>query len=1161
VYRDGDGLVVSATDLVDFLECGHLTSLSLARSTASGRVAAVDDPGLDVLRSRGLEHEAAYLDALRAEGLSVVEISGFATDRAALRDAARMTRDALDAGVDVVYQATFFDERDPAIAWRGHADFLRRVESPYEGRPRYEPEDTKLAERVKPSAVLQLCSYAEQLAVLQGSEPEHIHVVLRGQARASVRLADVASYYRTARRRFLHAVRPGAADETYPDPVAHCEICNWSEQCAEQRRADDHLILVAGLGRDQIRKLTVAGIGTRTELAASDDSVAVRGMSRGVLDGLRAQARLQLTHEAAPDLPPPYELLPPSGPDRGLEALPPPSPGDLYFDMEGDPFVGDVGLEYLFGVGWVDDAGAFAFRAFWAHDDAEEKRAFEAFIAFVAERRAVHPELHVYHYASYEQTALGTLMGRHGTREDEVDDLFRARVLVDLYRVVRQGLRIGSESYSLKKLEPLYMESRTDAITDAASSIAEYERWLEEGDRQILDDIEAYNRVDCESTLLLHRWLEERRADVEAKFALALARRSTPAVGAEPEEDEELSELERQLADLTERLTGEGARPDEDADPDGYARWVLANLLEWHRREDKPAWWRYFDIIDGYEPGDLVDDTECIGDLTYVGEVGTVKSSVLHEYRFDPDQEYRIAVGTPVYDPMTERRRMAGDAETTRTPGKVVELDSRDGTIVLRRSRTTTAPHPTALMPDEFVPSKVLKQAIQRVAEAVATAGMDAPGELRAVRDLLRRVPPRIAGVASGAPLRQAGEDTLHAATRLMKGLDDSYLAIQGPPGTGKTFTAAHAIVDLVVSGRRVGITANSHAVITNLLAKTMEAADKRGERVSALQKKEDGGCLHDRVTVTNDNAEIETALIAGSVDIVAGTPWLFAREGLQGTLDHLVIDEAGQLSLANVVAVAGAARNLVLVGDPQQLAQPSRGTHPPGAGVSGLEHVLHGRPTIPHDHGLFLDTTWRMNPEVCRYISELAYDDRLTSRPECAQQRIVGPEPLGGSGLRWLPVEHTGNRLSSEEEAGQVRACYDELLARHLVDQHGKRRRITFDDLLVVAPYNAQVHLLSQHLPPDARVGTVDKFQGQEGAVVIVSLAASSAEDIPRGLEFLFSTNRLNVAVSRARALAIVVASPSLLAVHCRSVQQMRLVNGLCRFAELAPEPANGRP
>jgi uncharacterized protein len=391
---------------------------------------------------------------------------------------------------------------------------------------------------------------------------------------------------------------------------------------------------------------------------------------------------------------------------------------------------------------------------------------------------------------------------------------------------------------------------------------------------------------------------------------------------------------------------------------------------------------------------------------------------------------------------------------------------------------------------------------------------------------------------------------------RLAAGLQSSYLAVQGPPGSGKTSTAARMIVELVRRNRTVGITGNSHAVISHLLEKVMETASEEGRRVRAVQKvSADGvGCEGHGVERTKENQKVEDRLAEKGVDVVAGTPWLFARPGMRLAVDTLVVDEAGQLSLADVLSVAPAsARNLVLVGDPRQLAQPSTAHHPDGAGVSALEHVLGDHATIPDHLGVFLDHTWRLHPAICGFVSEQFYEGRLRSRADCAHQAVdLGPV-VGGSGLRWVPVEHQGDRTSSEEEAAAVARMVRALVGRPWTDRTKAREPLRLDDILVVAPYNAQVNLLTETLPRGVRVGTVDRFQGQEAPVVIVSMTSSSADDAPRGMGFLYSRNRLNVAVSRAQALSVVVGSPALLSVRCRTVDQMRLANVLCRYVEMA--------
>src|SRR5581483_7888393 len=683
--------------------------------------------------------------------------------------------------------------------------------------------------------------------------------------------------------------------------------------------------------------------------------------------------------------------------------LPEPSPGDLFFDMEGDPFVGEHGIEYLFGVGWVDDAGEFAYTSFWGHTEAEERAAFEAFVDFVQERRAVHPDLHVYHYAAYERTALGKLMGRYATREDEVDSFFRDNVLVDLYRVVRQSVAVGVPSYSIKKLEPLYMPKRDGEITDAASSIVEYEKWLRTGDDKVLAAIEDYNLVDCRSTWLLRDWLEARRAEAASTCGVEIARPRPPSELPEAEDATETARLASLLV------------PDpDDADPH---RWLLAQLLDWHRRESKPEWWQYFRRVLDATDDELIADSEAIGGLDFEKELEPDGKARVYRYTFDPEQEYKLAVGKPVLDPATERVRLQSGERVARV-GDVVALDGVTGTIDLRRVATSSAPHPRALIPGAPIPTKVQQDALKRMARWVIDRGFNGDGSYRAARDLLLGVAPRVAGVEPGGSLRGNGESLLDAAIRCASDLRDSYLPIQGPPGSGKTWTATRVIVDLVSKGKRVGITANSHAVIGQLLCQVADEAARAGVGLRAMQKAdEDAACGHPSVERAG-NDEIEAACAAGEVDVAAGTAWLFAREGMFEQLDYLVVDEAGQLSLANVVAVAQAAHNLILVGDPQQLAQPSKGAHPEGVGVSGLDHVLQGHATIPSERGLFLDHTRRMHPAICRFISELSYEDRLESIDECANQTVTNSGVLSGSGLRWVPVEHEGNRTSSEEEA-----------------------------------------------------------------------------------------------------------------------------------------------
>jgi predicted RecB family nuclease len=1143
VQVHGDTIVVSASDLVGYLACDHLATLELGRAQGLWeRPPRREDPELALLQERGLEHETAYLDRLLAAGRSIHEIQLRHPETPdELRAAELETLDAMRRGVDVIYQATFFDGR-----WRGHADFLLRSERPSTlGAWSYDVADTKLARGVKAGAILQVCVYADRLAQLQGLAPERLVIVTGDGVEHVERLADYAAFYRTVKRRFegrIFGDDPPPA--TYPDPVEHCRVCTWLPDCMTRRRADDHLSLVAGMTRTYTERLAEDGVPTLAALGDLADGRPVLDMNPRPLGRLRHQARLQLAGRRAGRLL--HELIPPEPelPEHGLAALPEPSPYDLFFDIEADPWALDDGIEYLLGIAWRGPGGAPEYRPIWGHDRAGEKAAFEAFIDEVVDRLARDPRMHVYHYASYESGAIKRLVQRHATREEEVDRILRGRVLVDVYQVVRQGVRASVESYSIKQIEKFYMAKREGPVTDAGFSVVTYEAWLRTGESTLLRDLADYNRDDCVSTLLLRDWLEDLRVEGIMARGWSLPR-PEPTDGAPSE-----ALTERQAATRAREDALRAGVPDDPTarTSEQAARWLLAGLLDWHRRDAKPGWWEYFRLA-RLSVEDLAAESAAIAGLEYVGAVGEEKRSLVHRYRFDPRQDTKIHEGDDRWV----------DPATGSPAGTVVRLDALEGFIDLRRGRESAVPHPEALIEPGPISYRPLPEALAAVADHVIANGIDGPGSYRAVRDLLLGRPPRIGGDGPAQALRRPGEPALDAALRLVESLDESTLAIQGPPGTGKTWTGARMILELVTAGRRVGVTAQSHKAITNVLVALDRAARDAGRRVRVIQKCDSGddGAHLDGVTVVTDSGVVGAELRAGRFDVAAGTAWLFGRDDMRDAVDLLVVDEAGQMALANVVAIGGATRSLVLLGDPNQLPQVSQGSHPAGAGASALEHIVGGAPTIAPDRGLLLDVTYRLHPLVNDYISEVFYAGELTADPSTGRQRIAGPDGADYLGLRWLPIAHAGDAASSRAEAATVADAVAELVGRSWTDARGETRPLTADDILVVAPYNAHVaeieRALLGRLGTRGRVGTVDRFQGQEGAAAVYSMATSSPEIIPRGIDFLYNANRFNVAVSRARGLSILVCSPELLRVRCRTPLQMRLANALCRYVEVA--------
>ncbi|MBV9232966.1 MAG: TM0106 family RecB-like putative nuclease [Candidatus Eremiobacteraeota bacterium] len=1152
--------IYSASDLNDYLECSRLTELEALVAAGKLSLPQTDDPQGDLVRRKGEEHEQAYLAAALDHFAGDVEQFDRCDGRIeAYREAEAATLAAMRRGVQLIYQATFFDGQ-----FLGRADFLRRIDGVASdfGNYSYEVIDTKLGLSAKPYYLVQLCNYSEHLQRLQGRMPEFGHVVFGNGNAQAFRLDDYMAYYRRLKRTFVEfagepAFQAMDAPRAYPLKVGHCRHCRWKEQCAQKRTDDDHLGLVAWMRRDQIQKLQGGGIARVGELAEAGDELRPNGMSRETFTKLRRQASLQVRGRTSGE--PIFEILE-HEPPLGFALLPNPAAGDVFFDMEGDPlYEPGTGLEYLFGCWTPDDDPKF--RAFWGTSRAEERRAFEDFIDFIVERRRRYPSLHVYHYANYEKTALRRLAQEHCTREDEVDDLLRGEVLVDLFAVVRQALAISEDGYGLKKLERFYEFKRDTDVKKGDESIVMFERWLLERDAAILRDIEAYNRDDCRSTQILRDWLLQRRDQAIAQFGIDFPLRPVK----QPNEpchaefepsckkcvDRRNDEREEERRTTLERALLAGVlapRSDEEyalMQPDRRMRYLLGNLLAYHRREEKPGWWEYYDRCENVD--NLIEfDKHAMGGLALREdvEVQQVKRSKVYTYQF-PDQAYKLSAGDEVHDP---RKR--------RGVGTILSIDGDENLLRLK----TTSETETARAVTEFIPAppprtNEQRRALRRLAESFVAGKMD--DEYPAAYDLLSnarpRVTPAFAAPDSRAVIRlQPDVVSAESVSSVVQALDNSYLFIQGPPGSGKSTFGSQVICDLIEAGKRVAVTSTSHKAIHNLLHKVEDCVGRRGKAfVGRYKHTEPESEYHSKLPVpfiesTKRNEEFSSS----EYDLAGGTAWLFAREELCQKFDYLFIDEAGQVSLADALAVSQCAKNVVLLGDPSQLAQVSQGRQPLHAGDSVLQHLLGNDKTVSDDRGIFLNLTYRMQPQICAFISQAMYDCRLEPAQNAKEHHVLA-HGQRLDGLYFLGVPHENNGSSSPEEADEI--------VRQIV-LLCEEQSVADGDVIVVTPYNAQRRLIARKLRDaglDVPVGTVDKFQGQEAAIVFYSMATSSGADVPRDLQFLFERNRFNVAISRARAMSVLVCSPRLLDVACTTPEQMALVNLLCLFAEQAHQGA----
>ena len=1120
--------LLTPSKITAWLDCAHF--LTLRHEVDNGlREPEPNTFGemAQMLLDKGLEHEQAVLERYRASGRDVFEVP----DRKqyeSFADWVERVDGVLGAGHDVVFQMPFVHD-----GIRGIADFLERVIGD-DGIVTYEPVDAKLARTAaKPGHVLQLCFYAEAIAAQTGRLPEHMYVELGSGKRDIVRVDDVLAYWRRLRGQLGALVAEPPNKATTPEPCDHCQFCEFERVCVAEWRAADSLVHVAGVRKSDRAVLEADGVDTIAGLATLDreiDDLDTERKARMV-----RQASLQVFARNAPDDdPPPFELLERSAPTEdaaedlgaepvapeltGFAALPAPDDGDIFLDYEGHPFWrADVGLFFLFGFIELNESGSWEFKAFWAHDQAEEAQATQVLVDYLAERRRRFPNMHVYHYNHTERSSLVSLAEKYGVAESELESQIATGLFVDLYPIVTGAMQVGTESYGLKHIEQLTDYKRSHDIDKGSGAVVEYEHWMSDGDQTRLARIARYNEDDVRATMAVRDWLVDHRPDdVEWRAAVP-----DPVVG-DAEFDARIEALHAFDPGTPEHLMG---------DLLGYwrreRRVLAADCLRLSMADDQDQ----FESLSAITRIEFQGFHDCYSDKT-----GKKLKWPVARFSFPPQPiDADIKSGEKLIQALTEQEW----AFFT-----LAEIDHQSGTFEVswNQGMIDKGVLPTSLVHYVNFPEGAKLVALCDLADQMLS------GDATAVAHAMLRCDPGrfLPGEGPDGGVFIGGFEKICGWA---PHLDHSFVPIQGPPGTGKTFTGAHVIHTLVNAGKRVGVTAMSHGAIDNLMKATAKRFAKEGTDLRSVRKAK-GGSVRG-VEYIDDNSRCAT----GAFDVIGGTSWLFASQAMRDNpVDVLIIDEAGQLGLADTLAASISTANVLLLGDPQQLPQVSKASHPNGSGASALEHLLgEDARTFPPDRGVLLDVTWRMHPDVCGFISDVMYEGKLTSEASCEGQTTGA-----GTGLRWLRAEHDGNSTESPEEAALVVSAIEDLMGTDWTDQHGETRPLTAADFIVVAPYNEQRRLIDSALAANpgtsgVEVGTVDKFQGREAAIVLFSMATSSAEFMPRTADFLFSKNRLNVAISRARCLAYLICTDALLDTRARTVEEMELISALCSFAERA--------
>jgi uncharacterized protein len=1073
-----------------------------------------------LLRDKGDVHEKACLAAFDAVGKRIREMPTRGEGETFVDLVQRAGNPFNEDNWDVLFQMPFIHE-----GMRGTADFIERITDPITGAVSFEPIDSKLTRTAaKPGHVLQLCFYADGIEALSGTAPDRMHIWLGSGHQESLRVAEFRPYWRRLRKRLAREIEVGPTAATRAEPCAFCQFCEFSPRCEQQWRDERSLVLVARIRKAERTELNDAGIFTLDSLA--DTAPPLDGIKDDRLDWLIHQASLQCRSETQPAMP--YGLVESLGlvgdpeDDDYKHRLPKPDDGDVFIDFEGHPYWSiQRGLFFLFGILQRSDEGDWAFDGHWAHTEMDECAAAATLINYLAERRKQFPGMHIYHYNDTERTALESLADGNPAAEWQIKDLVTTGAFIDLYRTVLTSIQIGAESYSLKRVEKLTGFERTHDIATGAGAVLTYENYMKFGDDVDLVEIADYNEDDVRATLAVRDWLVEHRPQGLEWRVPYLDTDPEPAING--------------LREREVRLHAHGPDSDEH---------FLGDLIGYWWRERQADLGPKRAKLDQREQV-LLDDPEVIAGLAKSDLIprthSTTGSAILPAMRFTfPKQTLGSwaakGAGTIFVDP---------EANTRYATIADIDRENQDVDFVWTEKLQEVDCIYPAVVHDSWFDDTPKALALQSFADDV----LDHQPLNPATVALLKSEAPRFAG--EGPPGGIFTEDRATLQELILR-LDRSCLAIQGPPGTGKTFNGAYLIRTLVLAGKRVGVTAFSHSAINNLLHEVFSVFSREGgaDQLRCIRQKSGGENLPTDVVLSDDNRR----LARPSFNVIAGSTWKFCSQALRDSpVDVLFIDEAGQLGLADALAASISARNLVLLGDPLQLAQVTKAVHPNNSGRSVLDHILNGEETISPKRGVFLSETRRMHDDICGFISQQIYEGRLQPHEDCGQQTTKA-----GTGLRWLRAEHHSNITSSREEGELILDAISSLLGTDWTDNTGQTQPLTVDDFVVVTPYNDQRLLLEELFNRDAdthglHVATVDKFQGREKAVVFFSMAASTGENVPRGADFLFSRNRLNVAVSRARCLAYLVCTEELLNTRARDVEDMRLISTLNAFVEWA--------
>jgi len=1125
---------ISAYSVIDFNQCEYKTSLDFIKPPDEFK--PLNDPWLEIIRKIGIEHENSIISKLNNESdITIIDDNNTVDERI------KLTRDAINEGKEIIYQGFLSHNR-----FNGIPDLLIKKED------YYQPCDIKSSLSLKTDNIIQLCHYAHILKNQFGLMPKTGKIILRDESEIVIEIKKYYDYYLHISQNLSQFIEEKIIIEE-PIKCTLCSKCNYKNLCEEKWEKSDNLNQISNIKSSQIKTLLENNIDSMTELSRVEN-LEKTGLNSNSAKFLIEQAKLQKKYQITKKLD--YKIIYNEKREIidefrpiGFQLIPNKDANDLFFDIEGypmfiDPETKSSGLEYLFGIHFRT-FGEPIFKKFVSTNHDEEKKSFEELIDFFYKHIQQFRNSSIYHYGSYEITALKRLSSKYDTKITELDYLLKNLKFVDLYKVIKDSLLLSTNDYRLKTIEKFYDFSHDSEVASGEDSLVAFEKYLESNSKEILNEIILYNQLDCESTEKLRDWI----LSIKPKNI-------NPFV---PPPTKEISEARKiKIAEEAEIISS----IDNQTENSNELNSTLKQLMNYGWNDLRPDWWEYFENLEK-DSDELVDDSNCIGGLEFVKEIterrfekrnGSIGKVIILKY---PKQVVKLKKTSPIKESPS-----VGEYGKTDPPSiKIEEIN------YLRNEITLEIIMSPELDKKNYIPQGIIEDVIyydQVVDNAVKDflQNDNKKNAYPAIYDFLNKNHPRYKK-ESNFKSNKSIEDI----SKRIESINNSYLFVQGPPGTGKTFISSRVIVNLMKKNYKVAILCNSHSAIINLLSSVDNYAQEINYSFKGIYRKawHESDRLGKNIEVRNAKSvgpfdKLDYQLFAGTGSFLSSTRFVNKSE-LEKSYDYIFFDEAGQLKISYVIGSSMASKNIILVGDHMQLPQPSNTSveNQGQSALSPIEYIMEEKNTIEDNLGIFLNKSYRMHNNINSYISENFYENRLIVDQKNIKQNIfIGSKKING--IHLIDLNHKNSSVQNDDESEYIKIVYNNLLGKSWTDKNGTKKIITEDDILVITPYNAQVINIKNKLPSNSKVGTVDLFQGQEAPIVLASYTTSSPDLIGsgRGSDFLFDFRRLNVSISRAKSLAVILFNKNLLNYHCSSVSDIEKINYFCKLKEYETDPNN---